>query len=64
MILYAAGHFRPQIEAALAGFTLGHAKELGILAVVVTAGVAYPVLLLLSGGITRTELKAAVRRGG
>ncbi|MGA0602958.1 murein biosynthesis integral membrane protein MurJ [Caulobacter sp. KR2-114] len=64
LILWAAGQFRPQIQAALQGASLGHAKELAILAVVSVAGVAYPVLLLLSGGITRAELKAAVRRGG
>jgi putative peptidoglycan lipid II flippase len=60
LLLAAAGHYRAQIEGALAG--VGHAKELAILAVFLVAAATYPGLLLISGGLTRAEIKAAIRR--
>jgi putative peptidoglycan lipid II flippase len=41
-----------------------HAKEVAILGVLIVAGAVYPLLLFASGGLTLTELKAAVRRSG
>ncbi len=64
LLLLAADHFRPALEAAIGRRHLGplHAKEILILAVALGAGVAYPILLFVSGGLTRAELRTALRR--
>ena len=62
VLMAAAGHWRGEIEAAIAALHVGHAKEFAILAVVIAAGLAYPFLLLASGGITRADIRAATRR--
>ena len=64
LLLLAAGYERPTLEGALHGFHLGpvRAKELVILAVMIVAVLVYPVLLLFSGGITRAEVRTAIRR--
>ncbi len=67
LLLAAASHWRPLIEAPLRGIGLtGHAigaKEFA-LALTCLAGLAiYPPLLFLFGGVKPAELKAALRRG-
>jgi putative peptidoglycan lipid II flippase len=59
-----ASHFRGQIEAPMAHLRLGplHAKEVAIIGVSALAVLVYPVLLLLFGGLSRGELRAALRR--
>jgi putative peptidoglycan lipid II flippase len=66
LMLAAASHFRGVIEAPLAHLRLGplHAKEIAVLAVSAAAVVVYPILLLVSGGLSRAELRAALKRGG
>ena len=49
-------------EAAIGALHVGHAKEFAILAVVAAAGLAYPFLLLASGGITPADIRAATKR--
>jgi putative peptidoglycan lipid II flippase len=64
LLLAAASHWRPLIEAPLRGIHLGplHAKEIAIFGVSVLAVAVYPVLLFASGGLTLTEMRAALRR--
>ena len=57
LLLAAAGYFRPALEAALFGV-----KELAILVTCALGGAVYPVLLIASGGLTPSEIKAAFRR--
>lgn len=64
VLLYGGGMLRPQIEAILAHQPLGHAKELAILGVSGLALAVYPFLLFASGGLTLTEIRGALRRGG
>jgi putative peptidoglycan lipid II flippase len=59
-LLALASHYRPQIEAPLAG--IGLAKELAIVLVSLVGGIAYPVLVMAFGGVTPAEVKAAFRR--
>ena len=56
----AATHFRPAIEAPLAG--TGAAKEIAVLLVCLAGGALYPILLFAFGGVTPAEAKAAFRR--
>jgi len=63
MILAAMSHWRAAIEAPLLAVGLGSAKELAILATCALAAGFYPVLLLLSGGVTLAEAKTVLRRG-
>ena len=64
LLLGAAAHWRPLIEAPLRGFRLGplHAKEIAIVGVASLAALIYPALLFASGGLTLTEIRAALRR--
>ena len=63
-LLGLASHFRWAIEGVLRVASFGplHGKELAILSVCVLAAGAYPVLLFASGGLTRAEARAALRR--
>jgi putative peptidoglycan lipid II flippase len=57
-------HFRPVLEAPLAGLALGPlgAKEITVLLVCLAGGLSYPVLLFALGGVTPAEARAALRR--
>ena len=57
-------HFRPALEAPLAGIRLGPlgAKEIMVLSVALAGAALYPVLLLAFGGVTHAEARAAFRR--
>lgn len=61
----AAGR-RPQLEALLGPVSLAglHAKELTVLAVCLAGVAVYIVLLFALGGLTRAEIRAALRRRG
>jgi putative peptidoglycan lipid II flippase len=63
-LLFAVARFRGAIEGALSGLHVGPlgAKELAIGLTVVLAAAVYPVLLLGSGGLTRAEVRGALRR--
>ena len=65
-LLLFAGLNRAAIEAPLAGLHLVGlgAKEIGILGLFVVAALVYPVLVLGTGGMTMTEIRALVRRRG
>ena len=39
-----------------------HAKEIAIVGVTVLAAVVYPLLLIVSGGLSLAEFRAALRR--
>jgi putative peptidoglycan lipid II flippase len=60
----AVSHFRPVIEAPLAGVRLGPlaAKEITVLLVCIAGAALYPVLLFAFGGVTPAEARAAFRR--
>jgi len=63
--LAAASHYRPHVEALFGHFHIGRAigaKELAILCVVTTGALIYPPLLLAFGGVSRAEIRAALRR--
>jgi len=64
LLLAAASHWRPLIEAPIGKHHLGplHAKEIAIVGVTALAAVLYPVLLLVSGGLTRADIRTALRR--
>lgn len=64
VLLFVGGHFRSLLEAPLAGFSLLGlgAKEITVLLVCMVGAGLYPPLLLLSGGVTLAEIKAALRR--
>jgi putative peptidoglycan lipid II flippase len=64
LLLAAAAHWRPLIEAPLRSLRLGplRAKEFAILGVSLAALGVYPLLLFASGGLTLTEMRAALRR--
>ena len=55
---------RPELEGLLASASLAglHAKELTLLAVCLAGVVVYGVLLFALGGLTRAEIRAALRR--
>ncbi len=59
-----ASHFRPALEAPLAGFHLIGlgAKEITVLLVSLAGAAVYPVLLFAFGGVTPAEARAAFRR--
>jgi putative peptidoglycan lipid II flippase len=65
-LLGLASHFRPQIEGVFSGFHIGRrlvgAKEIAILLTAIAGVLMYPVLLFAFGGLTLSELKAALRR--
>jgi len=63
LMLIAATHYRPLIEAPFRGLRLGplHAKEIAVVLVSLAALVVYPVLLLGSGG-TRLPIIRGARR--
>ena len=63
LILAAMSHWRAAIEAPILALGLASAKELAILATCAVAAGLYPVLLLLSGGVTIAEAKTVLRRG-
>jgi putative peptidoglycan lipid II flippase len=57
--------FRPSIEHLFGHFHVGHAiggKELALLLTVLVGAAAYPPLLLALGGVSRAEIRAALRR--
>lgn len=56
LLLALAGHFRPLFEPFVGG------KEIAILLTCALGGGLYPVLLIASGGLTLTEIRAAFRR--
>jgi len=63
--LAAASHYRAHIEHLFGGFHIGHAigpKELAIVCVVAAGAALYPPLLLAFGGVSRAEVRAALRR--
>jgi len=63
--LGAASHYRAYIERVFGHFHIGHAigaKELAILCVVLAGAALYPPLLLAFGGVSRAEVRAALRR--
>jgi putative peptidoglycan lipid II flippase len=64
LMLAAASHWRPLIEAPLRHVRLGplHAKEISVVAVTAAAAVVYPILLFASGGLTLAQLRADLRR--
>ncbi len=63
-LLALAAHFRPVLEAPLAGLSLAGlgAKELTVLAVCLVGALSYAGLLLLFGGLRLSEVRAALRR--
>jgi putative peptidoglycan lipid II flippase len=65
-VLALADHFRPQIESVFSTFHLGRrlvgAKEIAILLTVLVGAGLYPPLLVAFGGVTPSEVKAALRR--
>jgi len=63
--LAAASHYRAHIERLFGHFHIGHAigpKELAIVCVVLAGAALYPPLLLAFGGVSRAEIRAALRR--
>jgi putative peptidoglycan lipid II flippase len=63
--LAAASHFRRSIEHVFRHVHVGHAigaKEIAILCVVLAGALLYPPILLASGGVSRAEVRAALRR--
>jgi putative peptidoglycan lipid II flippase len=64
LLLAAASHWRPLIEAPIGRHHLGpfHAKEIAVGLVSVLAALVYPVLLFASGGLTVAEMRGALRR--
>jgi putative peptidoglycan lipid II flippase len=64
LLLGVVSHFRAPIEAVLGHASLGpiRGKELAVALTAVGAGGLYPLLLFVSGGLTLTEAKAALRR--
>jgi putative peptidoglycan lipid II flippase len=61
--LIAAGHWRAEIEGALRAFQLGKLgpKEIAVALVAIAAAALYPPLLFAAGGLTLSEIKAALR---
>jgi putative peptidoglycan lipid II flippase len=64
LLLAAASHWRPLIEAPFGRHHLGplHAKEIAVVGVAILAALIYPVLLFASGGLTLAEMRGALRR--
>jgi len=66
-LLAGASHYRPAIEGLFHGVHIGRAiraKELAVAFTTLAAALIYPVLLIGVGGISRDELRKALRRGG
>lgn len=63
LILAAISRGRAALEAPILAMGIGSAKELAILATCALAAGLYPVLLLLSGGVTLAEARTVLRRG-
>lgn len=61
-ILGLASHYRGAIQHLLAPVSFHHPKELAILLVCAVGAGAYPFLLFAFGGLTLTEMKAAMKR--
>jgi putative peptidoglycan lipid II flippase len=61
-LLGLSSHYRDVIQHVLAPVSFHHPKELAIVLVCLAAGASYPFLLFAFGGLTLTEMKAAVRR--
>ena len=59
-VLAVAAHFRTTLELPLA--SIGHAKEITVLAVSVVGALLYPILLFAFGGVTPAEVRGALRR--
>jgi putative peptidoglycan lipid II flippase len=60
-----ASHYRVPIQHLFGGFHIGHAigsKELALVLTVIAGALAYPPLLLTLGGVSRAEIRAALRR--
>ena len=64
LLLAGVVHFQAALEAPNAHVHLGpiHAKEISVLVVSFLAVMVYPVLLFMSGGLTRDDIRAALRR--
>jgi putative peptidoglycan lipid II flippase len=69
LVMAAASHWRPLVEApfqfihlSIGGAKAFGAKEVAVLLVVAVAAVLYPLFLFAFGGLTLTEVKAALRR--
>jgi putative peptidoglycan lipid II flippase len=64
LLLAAASHWRPLIEAPFGRRHLGplHAKEFAVVGVAILAAAVYPALLFASGGLTLAEMRGALRR--
>ena len=64
LLLAAASHWRPLIEAPMRKHHLGplHAKEIAVVAVSALAALVYPMLLFASGGLSLSEVRAALQR--
>ena len=56
LLMLAGEHYRPAIEAVVGP------KELAVVLVSLAGMAAYPLLLLASGGVTVSEVKALLRR--
>ena len=65
-LLALASAFRPAIEGLFSGFHIGRRlvgpKEAAIVLTVLLGGLLYPPLLIASGGLKPSEIKAALRR--
>lgn len=67
LLLGAASHWRPMLEAPLAAFHIAHAlgaKEIAVLGACMAGALVYPLILLAFGGVSVTDLKTALRRKG
>jgi putative peptidoglycan lipid II flippase len=65
LTLAAASHWRGHIEALFRHIHIGHAiggKELAVALTALAAVALYPPLLLAFGGVSRAEIRAALRR--
>lgn len=65
IVLASASHYRSHVEALFGGFHIGRAlgpKEFAIVLTTLAGGLLYPVVLFALGGVTRAELRSALRR--
>ena len=64
LLLAATVHFQDALLAPIAHVRLGpiHAKEIAVLVVSLLAVIVYPILLMGSGGLTRDDIRGALRR--
>ena len=64
-LLALASHYRGHVEALFGGLHVGRAlgaKEFAIVLTTLVGGALYPLILFGLGGVTRAELRAALRR--